>query len=183
MEINIDYLNKFEEKLEKELLKTCTDRQMLQGTLLQSDDIDAHWEKLAPEYVADAVKEIADYPDVAVAWAAYLGTAIATGWDTNWPVCQATPYTAYYGPQGFDDMDDHIKTDILGLSLNSPEASTLDSLFLTCSEISISRIRHEHIEPQSPLSFHIFARTIKTMYRIGAAVQLGRMGYKMERIG
>lgn len=43
-------------------------------------------------------------------------------------------------------------------------------------------IRHEQIEPQSPMAFHVFARACCTMFRIGAAIELKRLGYKFEKI-
>ena len=80
--VNI-YLDRFENKLQEDLLRLCTSYRMLDGVLLSSEDIDMHWNKLAPEYMADAVPQIADYPTVSVAWAAYLGLAIAYGWDKD----------------------------------------------------------------------------------------------------
>ena len=117
--MDIGFLNRFEEKILGELLRVCTSHRMLSGTLLATDDISEHWDTLAPEYVADAVCQIADYPTVSVAWAGYLGLAVAHGWDKNWQECIKTPYKAYYGEQGFDDMDEHIVQHVLGLSLDS----------------------------------------------------------------
>ena len=37
-------------------------------------------------------------------------------------------------------------------------------------------------EPQSPLAYHVFATASKTMYRIGAALELKRLGYKFEKM-
>ena len=51
-----------------------------------------------------------------------------------------------------------------------------------CAEKTVSMIRHEQVEPQSPAAFYIFTRAIKTMYRIGAAMELRRLGYKLERV-
>ena len=65
----------FQDRLERELLKICTDAGMLSCILLRSDDIDLKWKELAPEYIADGVKEIAAYPTVSVAWAGYIGAA------------------------------------------------------------------------------------------------------------
>ena len=62
--------------------------------LLSSPDIDEHWQKLGGDYIADAMPQIADYPTVAVAWASYLGMAVACGWDSDWSVCANMPYTA-----------------------------------------------------------------------------------------
>ena len=106
--MDIGFLNRFEEKIQNELLRICTQRGMLGGTLLATDDVTEHWDVLAPDYVADAVGQIADYPTVSVAWAGYLGLAVAHGWDTNWEACVRTEYKQYYGEQGFDDMDEYI---------------------------------------------------------------------------
>lgn len=155
---------------------------MLGGTLLATDDVTAHWDVLAPEYVADAVGQIADYPTVSVAWAGYLGMAVAHGWDKNWQECLKTPYKAYYGAQGFDDMDEHIVRNVLGLSLDSKEAQDIEMVIRSCAQTAVTLIRREQIEPQSAMAFHVFARVIKVMYRVGAALELKRLGYKFEEV-
>lgn len=180
--IRTDYLENFERRVEQELLRLCTSAGMLNGTLLASDDIDEHWHTLAPEYMADAVPQVKDYPTVSVAWAAYLGMAIAWGWDTDWELCKHDSYQSYYGQQGFDDMDEHIVRDMLGLLLDGYEARALEGIIRRCGETAVSLIRHEHIEPQSTMAFHVFARACRVMYRIGAAIELKRLGYKFEKM-
>ncbi len=181
-QIDIDYLNRFESKLQKELLRLCTSYKMLDGVLLESDDINEHWKKLAPEYVADAVREIAAYPVVSVAWAAYLGLAVAYAWDVDWPTFEKAPYQAYYGEQGFDDMDEHIVKDLLEVPLDSQDAKDLENMIRRCGEAAVSLIRYENIEPQSPMAFHVFARAVKAMYHIGAAIELKRLGYNFQKV-
>ena len=182
MEIDIDYLDNFENKVQNELLRLCTDYGMLNGVLLATDDIDDRWHALAPEYVADAVREIQNYPEVAVSWAMYIGMAVAHGWDSDWEKCAAAPYSSLYGAAGFDDMDDHIVRDILGMPLNGNDARQTTEMVRRCGQKTVSLIRLEHIEPSTPLAFHAFARAIKAMFRIGAAMQLRRMGYKFEKV-
>ena len=82
--MDTEYLNRFEERLQQELLRLCTDYHVLDGTLLAAEDLDNRWHDLAPEYVADAVEQIRDYPVVSVAWAAYLGLGVAFCWDEDW---------------------------------------------------------------------------------------------------
>lgn len=177
------YLDKFELKLEEELLRLATEGKMLDGVLLSTDDIDNHWKQhLAPEYMADAIREVSAYPVVSVAWAAYLGMAVAKGWDTGWSACLEQPYTSYYGPHRFDDMDEHIVQQVLGLDLEGSEACAIADMLRSCGEKTVGLIRYEHIEPQSVMAFHIFARAVKAMFRIGAALQLYRMGYKFEKV-
>ena len=90
--MNTEYLNNFEEKLQQELLHLCTNYGMLDGTLLAADDIDNRWHVLAPEYVADAVGQIRDYPDVSVAWSATIGLGFDIRRDEGW---------AYYAPNRY----------------------------------------------------------------------------------
>ena len=180
--MDIEYLDQFEMKLEKELLKLCTSYHMLDGVLLETEDITEHWKVLAPEYVADAVHEIQDYPVVSVAWAGYLGMAIAYAWDVDWERFQKAPYQAFYGEQGFDDMDEHIVRDLLGYPLDSQEAKDIEAMMRRCGQTSVSLIRYEQIEPQSPMAFHVYARAVKVMFKIGAAIQLKSLGYKFEKV-
>lgn len=176
-------LERFEEKLQGELLRLCTSYGMLEGTLLSTDDINDLWhDTLAPEYVADAVTQIQDYPTVSVAWAAYLGMAVAHGWDKDWEKYKAAEYKSYYGNDGFDDMDEHIIRDIIGLPLESDEAKNIEMMIRRMAQTTVNLIRHEQIEPQSPMAFHVFARAVKVMFRMGAALQLKRLGYKFEKM-
>ena len=91
-------------------------------------------------------------------------------------------YSALYGKQGFDDMDENILQEILSIPLDSKEAEETESMIRRCAESTVSLIRHEQVEPQSPTAFYVFTRAAKTMFRIGAALQLKRMGYKFEKV-
>lgn len=175
-------LTRFETHLQTELLRLCTSYGVLDGKLPASADINNFWTTLAPEYMADAVPQVQQYPTVSVAWAAYLGMAVAHGWDKHWEQCSVTPYRDYYGPNGFDDMDEHIVQSVLALSLDSREAKDIETIIRRMAQATINLIRHEQIEPQSPMAFHVFARAVKVMYRMGAALELKRLGYKMERM-
>ena len=180
--MDIQYLIRFEEKMQEELLRLATSRNMLKGVLLATDDIDEQWNILAPEYMGDAVPQIAQYPTVSVAWAAYLGMAVAYGWDADWETYLKMPYQGYYGDQGFDDMDEHIVRDLLRLPLDSRTAKELEATIRSCGEKAVDLIRFEQVPPQSELAFHVFARACKSMFRIGAAIQLKRMGYNFEKV-
>ena len=180
--MDIQYLIRFEEKMQDDLLRLATSRNMLKGVLLATEDIDEQWKILAPEYMGDAVPQIAHYPTVSVAWAAYLGMAVAYGWDSDWETFLKMPYQSYYGEQGFDDMDEHIVRDLLRIPLDSRTAKELEETIRQCGEKAVDLIRYEQIPPQSEMAFHVFARACKAMYKIGAAIQLKRMGYNFEKV-
>lgn len=176
------YLDEFEARVTDDLLRLSSQYKALEGMLLSTEDIDDYWKRIAAEYMADAVPQIAQYPTVSVAWAAYLGLGVAFGWDVDWNTFSAVEYKFYYGEQGFDDMDEHIVRDLLCLPLDSTEARQLEDLIRRCGEMAVAQIRHEQIEPQSQMAFHIFARACRAMFRIGAAIELKRLGYKFEKV-
>ena len=180
--VNKVYLENFESRLLNELLKLCTQYKALEGTLLSTEDIDARWHEIAPEYVADAVPNIADYPTVAIAWAGYVGMAVAHQWDEDWAAHSKDEYKSFYGHAGFDDMDENIVQKVLGFHLESQEAKNIEQMMRRLGEMALTLIRRENIEPQSPMAFHAFARAIKAMFRIGAAIELKRLGYKFEQV-
>lgn len=177
-----DFLNRFEEKLEQELLRLCTSYGMLEKVLLTTDDINEKWQEIRPEYLADAVEQVQDYPTVSVAWAAYLGMALACGWDADWEVYSKASYQAFYGEQGFDDMDEHIVQKLLGLELDAPETVALEEMIRRCAQTTVTLIRREQIEPGSVMAFHVFIRACDVMFRIGEALELKRLGYKFEKV-
>ena len=79
-------------------------------------------------------------------------------------------------------MDEHIVQNILGLKLDSAEAKQIMNILLCCAQKASTFIQHEHIEAQTVKAFHIFARTVKVMFRIGAALHLRRLGYKFHKV-
>ena len=102
-----EYLRDYEKRLQNELLKLCTNYKMLDGVLLSSEDVEGRWEAIALDYMADAVTQINQYPTVAVAWAGYLGMAVANFWDKDWGLHCATNINLFTVP-----MDSMIWTNI-----------------------------------------------------------------------
>lgn len=183
MEIEqIEYLDSFENNLQVELLKLCTSKGLMSGVFLASDDIDLKWKEFAPEYMADAIHEINSYPTVAIAWAGYVGMAVAEWWDKDWERGATAPYNSLHGDNGFDDMDEHIVSRVLSIALDSDEAQKIEDVLRACATLAITLIRHEEIEAQSTKAFYIFARTARAMFRIGASLRLHALGYKFEKV-
>ena len=182
MEENTQYYETYEENLQREILKMCTSLGMLDGELLNSEDIDQKWKEWAPEYIAEALPEVNSYPEFAIACAGYAGMAVAKWWDKDWGRHHSAKYESLHGPRGFDDMDEVIVQNILDLSLDSVEAKQIMNILLCCAQKAVTFIQHEHIEHQTVKAFHVFARTVKVMFRTGAALELKRLGYKFQKI-
>ena len=79
-------------------------------------------------------------------------------------------------------MDEHIVQNILGLTLDSVEAKQIMNILLCCAQKAATFIQHEQIEHQTVKAFHIFARTVRVMYKTGAALELKRLGYKFQKV-
>lgn len=176
-----DYLNNYEKGLLSEVLKYLTSLGHLDGKLLETEDINEVWEKVAPSYVVDSIKEIAKYPNVALGWAMYVGMAVARFWDEDWNRYSSKEnlYEYLRDKRGYDYLDEVVRGDVL--SLDGELFEQMEELVRRTSSMVLSHIRHEQIEPQSPMAFHVFARSIRVLYKIGAAVELKNLGYKFER--
>lgn len=172
----------FEEKLRTELIKLCTESGMMDRVLLRSDDIDEKWNEFARSYMIDAVHEFNEYPEVTMAWAGYLGMAVARHWDISWMEYKHFRYEDYYGPRGYDDMDEHIIRDVLGYALDSAEAIRINGAMSRCATLALTLIRHEGFESQSIEAYYVLIRCVKVMFQIGASVELFRLGYKFEKL-
>ncbi len=172
--------DRFEASIRKELIKLCTEFEMMNGQLLRSDDIDAKWDEFARDYMIDAVHEFNEYPEVALAWAAYLGMGVARHWDEDWRRHASDKYASYYGTRGFDDMDDHIIRDVLGYALDSEQAKAVGAMLSRCATLVLTLIRREGFESQSVEAYYVLIRSVKVMFQIGQSLELYRLGYSFR---
>lgn len=176
----LEYLKNYELVLTRALLSVAKDMRHGGSQLYQTDDLDEVWNAIAPRYMVDAIPNIAEYPAVSVAWAGYIGMAFAYLWDKDWS--QVTSSDDAYGmlcsPRGFDAMDEYIVEDVLGYRMDSKEAQDIENLMRSLSHVALNHIRHEQIEPQSEMAFHVFARTVRAVFHVGASCELYRLGYK-----
>lgn len=177
-----EFYDRYEQILEDGLVKVCKGAGLIGDMLLRSDDIDGRWEEYIKDYVADAGENFNQYPEAAISWAGFLGMAVAHWWDVDWEGHKNDSYTSFYGQRGWDDMDEHALHDILGLKLDSPEAKRISDTMLSCALATLGLIRHEGIETQTEQGFFVLSRSYSVLYRIGAGMELYRLGYKAVRI-
>jgi len=170
----------FEATLRRELIKLCTEFEMMNGQLLRSDDIDAKWDEFARDYMIDAVHEFNEYPEASLAWAAYLGMGVARHWDEDWRRHASDTYASYYGSRGFDDMDEHILFSVLGYALDSEQASEVNSMLSRCAQLVLTLIRREGFESQSVEAYYVLIRSTKVMFQIGQSLELYHLGYSFQ---
>ena len=164
-------IDKYREDLAAYLLSTCADAGLLKGKLLSSPDIDEAWLRYAPSFYGDAVRNFNSYPEFCLGCAGYLGMAVAFLWDKD-----CVPYSYFQGERGFDDMDDHITDTILKDRRHSVPAMQ------SCAANAYHFLMRESPEPGTAEAYRLFLAMVETMFRIGAAIELCRAGYKFEKV-
>ena len=169
-------IEKYREDLTQHLIEVSTGNGYLKGTLLNSPDIDQAWMRYAPSFFGDAVREFNKYPEFCLGCAGYLGMAVAYYWDKDWAKHGEEPYASFQGKRGFDDMDDHITDDILRDRKHSVPAmqSTAASAY--------HFLMRESPEPGTAEAYRMFLATVEVMFKMGAAIELCRLGYKFEKV-
>jgi len=177
-----EYIDNYEEQLMQHMLRVTTSMGLLDGQLLESPDINEKWEDVVQSYLGDAMKEIVSYPSVALGWAMYLGMAVANYWNEDWNIYGNLPniYEYIRDKRGFDYMDEVVRGDIL--MLKDKEYEQMEKVVQGCAQQVLNKIRHEQIEPQSPLAFYVYVRSVTVLYKIGSAIELKRLGYKWEKV-
>lgn len=179
--MDINYLDQYELSLTRALMASCC-----QSRLLATDDLDHLWADIAPEYMADAVPNVAEYPLVSIAWAGYVGLALAHIWDKQperlAPVAGVSIYRRLTEHRGWDAMDEYITEEVLGLAAGTPAATALEARMHALAQQALSRLRHEDIEPQTSTAFHVYARTCRAIYRAAVSLQLAADGYHYEQL-
>lgn len=175
----------FVTNLTQVLMKMANQFELLGTQLMVTEDFEVKWKQIAPEYMADAVPEVLDYPSVAIAWAGYLGMGIASLWEEDWIKHQDSlnTYTEIRTPRGFDAMDEYIMEEMMQVSLDDEFSKKTEVFFRTAANSAISLIQKEGFEPQSVEAFRIFADAISVFYRLGVSIALYRFGYRMHKQG
>ena len=166
----------FKERLQDYLLETSTAAGLLKGTLLSTPDIDEAWLRYAPSFYVDAVRNFNSYPEFCLGCAGYLGMAVAFLWDKDWARYMDVTYSYFLGERWFDDMDDHITDTILKDRKHSVPAMQ------SCAANAYHFLLRECPEPGTAEAYRMFLATAEVMFKIGAAIELCRLGYKFEKV-
>ena len=177
----MESVSDYKKRLALHLMEICRGKGLLDGELLQTPDLDDKWQELAPEFLADAVPEFNGYPEVVLAWAAYLGTAVAWGWDTDWTTYSSKGYPFWRGEKGFDYMDEHITEHLLGMPLGGDDAEALASRMRSLAGDAYSYLLHAGLEAGSTAAFQAVLATVEVLYTIAASIELHTLGYKWSQ--
>ena len=177
-----EYLEKFEKSLAEQLTKMLSDKKLLGGYTCAVEELAELWYRCAPDYMADAVPQVAEYPLAAIAWAAYFGGGAAVLWDKQTLNAEENTYLRLRDARGFDEMDEYVAYLMLDAGIKQAEIDKVEDALRSAAMFAETAIRKEGIEPQSVMAFHIFSRVVKVFFVLGLSVVLHLMGYKYEKV-
>lgn len=175
-------IRKFEESVAADLHRYLITKGELAERLPETTDIDDCWPGIGEAYLPDGVREFAKYPAASLGWMMYIGMAVGKFWDDDWALYSRVDnlYRHLLGKSGYDLLDEYIRGPILGL--RQPEYDSTEALVEECAQRTHAMLLRANFEPGTEAAFKGYVACLHQLYRLGAAVQLHRMGYRMEKL-
>lgn len=175
-------MQEFENKLLKDLHQYLIAMGKVDERMPECSDVEDKWEQIAQSYIADGIREFADYPTVSLGWMMYLGMAVAKFWDAEWEIYSKIEdlYLYIRDKRGYDCMDEYVREEVL--LLEGDDYDALEKLVGECASRVHNALLHQHLEPGTKEAFNGYVVCLHQLYLMGAAVQLKRMGYHMTKM-
>ncbi len=172
----------FEERLLQDLYTHLKLHGEVDDMMPDAPDIEEKWVPVANAYLADGIREFQDYPLTSLGWMFYVGMAVAAMWDKDW-VCYSQVedlYAMLRDVRGFDEMDEHIAQDWLGL--DEKKQDDLSRLVGNLAARTYNYLMRAGLEPCTAQAMQAYMACLHQLYLMGACVQLHRMGYHMTAL-
>ncbi len=172
----------FEELLHNDLNQYLTGLKEMDEHLPECPDVEDKWAEIAEAYIPDGIREFQNYPSASLGWMMYIGMAVAKMWDTEWQIYSHIEnlYAYLRDKRGYDAMDEYIREDVL--RLRGSDYDALEKLVGECASRVNNALTHQHFEPGTREAFNGYVTCLHQLYLFGAAVQLKRMGYRMQKM-
>ena len=174
-------MTQFEDTLHGDLHQYLVSLNELDEHFPDCPDVEEKWEEIARAYMPDGIREFSDYPTVSLGWMMYVGMAVARLWDDEWEIYGKIDdvYAYLRDKRSYDQLDDYIGEQVL--QLDDAEVERVRKLVGSSAERVYHFLRSRQIEPGTKAAFRAYVACLHELYRMGAAVQLKRMGYRMVK--
>lgn len=175
-------MEQFEDQLQQDLHRFLLSLGEVDERLPECPDVEDKWESIARSYIPDGIREFQGYPSVSLGWMMYVGMAVTKLWDTEWEVYDKLDdlYAYLRDKRGYDQLDEYIREEVLLLSGDA--YTQLEQLAGECASRVYNALMHQHIEPGTKEAFTAYVSCLRSLYQVGMAIQLKRMGYHMARM-
>lgn len=178
-------IKKFEEEIHADLHRFLVAVGQMDEKMPECPDLDELWPQIENSYLPDGIREFTDYPLVSLGWIMFIGMALAKYWDEDWIKYSEEGgeklYISLRDARGYDNLDDYVLEDVLGLSKEEQEKES--SIVGECAARVISAIHHSGIEPGTENALRAYKASLHQLYLMGVAMELNALGYHMTAIG
>lgn len=175
----------FEKQTLEDIHKYLVSVDRVDKILPQTPDTDELWPAILDAYLPDGVREFQDYPTVSLGWIMFVGMAVAKYWDVDWEKFQKEGGKKIYenlrDAKGFDNLDDYVLEDVLGL--DKEEAEKVSEVVGECAARTLSALHRADFEHGTPAAAQAYVGALKALYTMGAAMELNALGYHMNKVG
>lgn len=176
---------KFEKEIHDDLHRFLVAVGVMDEKMPECPDLDEMWPDIEKAYLPDGIREFQDYPLVSMGWVMFIGMALAKYWDEDWvKYSEEGGEKIYYNlrdGRGYDNMDDYILEDVLGLS--KEEAEKMSSIVGECAARVLSALNRSGIEGGTEQAVKAYKACLRQLYIMGAAMELNALGYHMTPLG
>jgi hypothetical protein len=158
------------------------ERDAVDERLPECPDVEEKWPGIAESYLPDGAREFANYPVASLGWMMFIAMAVAKFWDMDWATYDKIDdlYLYLRDKRGFDNLDEYILDEVLGL--HGDDAEAMQNLVGDCAERVKRALFQQDIEPGTVEAFKGYVACLQCMYQMGMAVQLKAMGYHMTKL-
>lgn len=171
----------FEKKIMDDLHRYLVAEGIVDKKLPECPDLEDLWNQVAKAYLPDGVREFQNYPVTSLGWIMFVGMALANFWDKDWEKYSKENGESLYhklrDAKGYDNMDDYILEDILGIKGEASEKTA--AIVGECASRTLNALQHSGIEPGTKEASLAFIASLHTLYTMGIAMELNRLGYHM----
>lgn len=173
------------QEIKNDLKRYLTGEKRLDEMLPQCPDLEELWPAVRDAYVRDGVREYAEYPVVSLGWIMFVGMALAKYWDDDWEkyskIGGAELYLSLRDARGYDNLDDYVLRDVLGL--DEKEAETVSAMAGECAARTYHLLNRSHIEGGTEEAARAYIAALHQLYLFGVYTELNAMGYHLAKMG
>ena len=175
-------MDNYETQLRNDLHQYLMGLKEVDERLPECPDVEGKWEEIAKAYIPDGIREFQNYPSASLGWIMYIGMAVTKMWDTEWEIYANLEniYTYMRDKRGYNAMDEYVREEVL--RLRGTDYDALEKLAGECASRVNNALMHQNFEPGTKEAFEGYVTCLHQLYLFGAAIQLKRMGYHMEKV-
>lgn len=175
----------FEKTVHEDLCRYLRGTGRLDEREPECPDLERLWPSVAEAYLPDGIREFGSYPLTSLGWMMFVGMAFAKYWDMDWDAYSrhdgATLYRELRDAGGYDNLDDHVMLDVLGL--DDEESRLTAEMVGECAARVCHALQTSRLEPGTAQAAQAYVAALRQLYLMGIYTELGALGYRMTKMG